>query len=83
MYSSGPWTLPKMCVQLFSKMDPATEAYEYMSALTMGWGSAPFSIPKKPSCACVGRKGFSPLEWTPYLLAELSFSTSFVLGVSE
>ena len=64
-----------MCVQLFAKMDPTTEAYEYMSALIMGWGSAPFSIPKKPSCACVGRKVFltSGVDTLSLFLAELSF----------
>ena len=36
---TGSWTLPKMRAQLFSKMDPTTEAYEHISIL---WGGAPY-----------------------------------------
>ena len=37
-YLTGPWILPKMCAQLFAKMDPITEAYGCMYTLIMGWG---------------------------------------------
>ena len=85
MSSSGPWTLPKMCVQLFSKMDPTTEAYEYMSTLIMGWGQRPFQSPRSFPAHVKTGKSFWPLKWTPYLFFQQSsaFATSLVLGVSE
>ena len=42
---TGPWTLPKMCEQLFSKVDPTTEAYGCMSTLK-GWVPLPFQPPR-------------------------------------
>ena len=43
---TGPKTLAKMPAQLFAKMDSTSEAYRYMSTLTMGWGPSPFQSPK-------------------------------------
>ena len=41
-----PWTLSKMHVQLFSKIDPTTEASRSMSILIMRWGLLPFWSPR-------------------------------------
>ena len=39
---TGPWTLPRMQAQIFSKMDPTAEAYGCMSRLIMGGDPSPF-----------------------------------------
>ena len=39
---TGPRTLPKMHVQLFSKMDCTIKGYRCMSTLIMGWDPIPF-----------------------------------------
>ena len=48
-YLTGLRTLPKMRVQLFSKMDPTAEAYGCMSIHIMGWHSLPFWPPRSLS----------------------------------
>ena len=81
---TGPWTLPKMCAQLFSKMDPTTEAYGYMSTLIMGRGPSLFD-PQVIFSACADRKVFLDLRSGHFisLLQQSSASaTSFDLGVS-
>ena len=58
LHTGGPWTLPKMRVQLFAKMDPTAEAYECMSTFIMGWGPLPFQPPRSLLHLC--RQGSLP-----------------------
>ena len=58
LHTAGPWTLPKMRVQLFAKMDPTAEAYECMSTFIMGWGPLPFQPPRSLLRLC--RQGSLP-----------------------
>ena len=37
LHTGGPWTLPKMRVQLFAKMDPTAEACGCISMLIIWW----------------------------------------------
>ena len=83
---TGPWTLPKMHVQLFAKMGPTTEVNRWMSTLIMWWGLLPlgvppFSTPQKPSCTYADKEVFPNLR-SGYLISLLlqssAFTTSFV-----
>ena len=52
---TGPRILPNMCVQLFTEMDPTSEAYGCMSTY-YGVVPPPFLTPKEPSCTCADRE---------------------------
>ena len=62
----GPWILPKIQTQLFSKMDPSIEA----SGLTpfMGWGPLPFWSPRSvPAHVQTGKSPLTSGVGTLYL----------------
>ena len=64
-----------MHVQLFSKMDPTTEAYGCISTLIMSWDSLPFWSPRSLPVLMQTESIPWPQGWAFYLLAiaELSF----------
>ena len=64
---TGPWTLPRMQAQIFSKMDPTAEAYGCMSRLIMGGDPSPFD--PQVAFQCIYRQGNFPWpqEWALYL----------------
>ena len=58
LFTPGPRTRPKMRAQLFAKVKPPCRGLWVHIHTYYGVGSLPFSIPKKPSCACAGKEVF-------------------------
>ena len=55
---TGPWTLPKMCEQLFAKMDLTAVAYGCMSTLL--WCGAPSLLDPQEAFLSMCRQGNLP-----------------------
>ena len=72
---TGPRTLPKMHVQLFSKMDCAIKGYRCMSTLIMGWDPIPFRSPRSLPVHVQTRKSWPQEVLTLISLLSVQFSS--------